>query len=231
MKLSWKVVESVYISHLPGHASGQELQSWNMVFPLDCYAGRDYSKTDCSLCCGLCYRLGQRYRKPAFQRRLLCRSLDKLRIDHLNLWSSVGCRTHEATYTDISTRKYCLGNFIFSLLRKIAVHIQVSTKRTIGDLQIMVRSQKGEVKKHDLQAFHHSEPGRWEMYWRLVAYFLQFSDGWELIINQIRIITICQPDAGPAKSRKPVLRRYPICIRVCMYIQLNIKFIQRIRHN
>lgn len=115
---------------------------------------------DCSSCCGLCYRLGQRYRKPAFQRRLLCRSQDKLHIDHLNLWSSVGCRTHEATYTDISTNIYCLGKSISSLLRKIAVHVQVSTKRTIRDLQIMVRSQKGEVKKHDLRAFHHSESGQ-----------------------------------------------------------------------
>ena len=55
-------------------------------------------------------------------------------------------------------RKYCLGNFIFLLLRNVAVHLQVSTKRTIGDLQIMVRSEtEAGVKWDDLPASHHSE--------------------------------------------------------------------------
>lgn len=183
MRLSWTVVESVCKSNLPGHTPVQELQSWNRIFPLDCYAGRDYSKTDYSLCCGLFYRLGRRYRKTAFQRRLLCRSQGKLHRGHLNLWLSVGCRTHEATYTDISTSKYCSGNLIFSLLRKIAVHIQVSAKCTIRNLQILVSSQQGEVKKLGIRAFRHSESGQWEMYRRLVPYFLQLSEGWELMFK------------------------------------------------
>lgn len=48
----------------------------------------------------------------------------------------------------------------------------------------MVSSKKGEVKKLGLQAFRHSESGQREMFWHLVPYFLQLSDGWELTINQ-----------------------------------------------